>query len=1012
MSNVVDLLTSLLEQVTPSKNHTSDQWSNLISELKNNLKESRASITNATDPLTESLSTILSALQSSRSSGSSESSTDENKPEASQSRQEYIKKTKTTHKSEGEQSGSAGKEREHLPESELHNTQKRKYSLTSVFKTFFGKGKIGESRDGDHSNEDTSASEGAGKIIMGLERKTKPLKKAMKRLRTSSLSNYTKELYPFGSLNLPKRGEADVPWEYRDENAMEEVSGRVPPLNFKLLMPHEHVTTPESSVNSPGSSFKKAKTETAADKEFDIAKIISAISSRGHSNVVEDEDDNKIGTEGTSGIDDAIEVDYNVAGTEGSMLLYENNREVGEGVSAEGVVGAIEGVGVAPDSVALSTTDVAKKHVPEVVGDGVAAGTSGGEGASVGDGGSGAQKDGDGDRYGLIVGVGDRGVVALNEGSTGTTAIAETVATNLPGLEIKYDSKVEATPAGTASGGPVADAKRQREFKECPREFINKMRESKEHVYTPLKEINNSTNKVNLYLVATEMIKSKLFIFKRKMYVFNYNAVDPSVYFNQSYVNPEVDYSIQILAPIDGVHHHINFGDILRLKRVDAHVKHEKGKKYVNILIPDKCNPTVRASVTLVGARPMGEVADNAEVAEGNETLSVGGESHTSCSDDVVLVEERLVIDGNMANVRRRSGDRREFEDNYVGNSSNTNEYSDANTTSSIREDSGSGDITGTSDGITDNTGANSGDLGTSEVSVDGTDSATTAITTTANAAAPTNTANTGGSSTGSTTSVNTCSTTEVTHAGAKDVDSDNFELWKRNAITVIGSDKLSYTMKDYNILMYMKEYAKRLDPVKVFRRPDLLRKLSEANSENLDFIVKVHNVSKDYTFIVSDATAKALVVELDPMLIENVFRSYNPVKKGDWIKLRSFYKAEGCSSLTLRPSSFACITRLPPMSQKVVGDEQARSSEKNVNRANSSKVNGLSGSKKENGRTRTVNLEVWTRTSCLNNSFPKRIKKSQSFIEKLLSTQHTVTFQKASPEPEKVEKEEGEISQ
>ncbi|UKJ87992.2 hypothetical protein MACJ_000434 [Theileria orientalis] len=1069
MSNVVDLLTSLLEQVTPSKNHTSDQWLNLVSELKNNLKESRDSITNAKDPLTESLSTILSALQSSGSSGCSSSILSQNKVESSETREECTAKSDTSHKSEAELSESAVKESEQLSDPQLHTTKKRKYSLTTAFRSFFAKGKQGESKDRDNSSEVTSANE-------GVYQKITPLEKAVKRLRTSTLSSYTKELYPLVS-RLSNRGDRNALRLNRDDNFRDDLSGRVPPLNFKLLMPHEHVTSPESSPTSPKNLFKNAETEIVADTDLDSANI-SAISSKYDVNVVEDDevDDNSVSSEGTNSNDDTIEVDYSVTNTEDAMVLYEGNREVDEGstessggfVSREGlVVGAYdEGASVADGKDEVDGDQ--EKDVTDDRGEEVVEGVEAVDGVEV---------------------VGGRGGQVNSEGNANTTAVVESVATNLPDADVKDESKVEAAPAFVMSSAPSLDSEKKNEFKEGPREFINKMRESKEHVYTPLREINSTTDKVNLYLVATEMIKSKFFIFKRKMCVFNYNAVDPSVYFNQSYVNPDVDYSIQILAPIDGMHHHINFGDILRLKRVDAHVKHEKGKKYVNILIPDKCNPTVRAwrlnnlddannnlddanssssdtlnssgsstapytgntnslavtgsaavtensvyndaensgksinsgksnsnvsnhgttgtgsgstsgsSVTLVGLKSAGEATDNVEIADGNDSASVGAESHAT-SDDTVIVEERLVIDGAIVpDIRKNDITKSGCEAVDLINSINTSENYNTSTSSSVR------DNTNTSSSVRDD----SDNVGAIEVNVDGTDGATTAIK--ATAVADTSDSGATAVNTGNSTAVGTSNDNDVATT-ANDVEAENFEVWKRNSITVIGSDNLTYTKKDYNILMHLKEYSKRLDPVKVFRRPDLLRTLSQASPENLDFIVKVHNVSKDYTFVVSDATAKALVVELDPMLVENVFRSYNPVKKGDWIKLRSFYKAEGCTSLTLRPSSFACVTRLPPLSQKVVGDETPRPAEKNVNKANGSKANGLPGSKKENGRNRTVNLEVWTRTSCLNNSFPKRIKKSPSFIEKLLSTHHTVTFQKASPEPVTVEKEEGEISQ
>lgn len=114
-----------------------------------------------------------------------------------------------------------------------------------------------------------------------------------------------------------------------------------------------------------------------------------------------------------------------------------------------------------------------------------------------------------------------------------------------------------------------------------------------QRLYRPLSTLLANVTMVNVYLVAVEMTKSWYRSQVTQRDLFNYRAIDPSVYDLNGGV--KADFSIQILAPNDSKQYHVNFGDIIRLKRVNVEVKYDKtGNKHFNIIMTIKNRPSMR----------------------------------------------------------------------------------------------------------------------------------------------------------------------------------------------------------------------------------------------------------------------------------------------------------------------------------------------------------------------------------------------------------------------------------
>ncbi|CDR95406.1 hypothetical protein, conserved [Babesia bigemina] len=113
------------------------------------------------------------------------------------------------------------------------------------------------------------------------------------------------------------------------------------------------------------------------------------------------------------------------------------------------------------------------------------------------------------------------------------------------------------------------------------------------HVYVPLAHIKHSQQNISIYVVAVEMIRSNLRSVRTQADFLNYRAIDPSVY--GTHEDQCIDYSVQILLPNASKHFHVNYGDIIRLRRVNAEFVTDKtGKKHVNIIMGLKNFPSMR----------------------------------------------------------------------------------------------------------------------------------------------------------------------------------------------------------------------------------------------------------------------------------------------------------------------------------------------------------------------------------------------------------------------------------
>ncbi|KAK1939643.1 hypothetical protein X943_001885 [Babesia divergens] len=111
--------------------------------------------------------------------------------------------------------------------------------------------------------------------------------------------------------------------------------------------------------------------------------------------------------------------------------------------------------------------------------------------------------------------------------------------------------------------------------------------------YRPLSSVKETMTVVNMYVVAVEMIRASVRNLITQRDVLNYRAIDPSVHGTPA--GAGVDFSVQILAPNDAKQFHINFGDIIRLKRVNAQLVVDKsGNRHINIIMSLKNHPSMR----------------------------------------------------------------------------------------------------------------------------------------------------------------------------------------------------------------------------------------------------------------------------------------------------------------------------------------------------------------------------------------------------------------------------------
>ncbi|GBE61405.1 aminotransferase class III, putative [Babesia ovata] len=113
------------------------------------------------------------------------------------------------------------------------------------------------------------------------------------------------------------------------------------------------------------------------------------------------------------------------------------------------------------------------------------------------------------------------------------------------------------------------------------------------HIYVPLASLKHAQSSISMYVVAVEMIRSNLRSTRTQTDFLNYRAIDPSVYGTAG--NKAVDFSVQILLSNDSKHFHVNYGDVIRLRRVNAEfVTDKSGKKHVNIIMNAKNFSAIR----------------------------------------------------------------------------------------------------------------------------------------------------------------------------------------------------------------------------------------------------------------------------------------------------------------------------------------------------------------------------------------------------------------------------------
>ncbi|AFZ80804.1 hypothetical protein BEWA_002110 [Theileria equi strain WA] len=108
--------------------------------------------------------------------------------------------------------------------------------------------------------------------------------------------------------------------------------------------------------------------------------------------------------------------------------------------------------------------------------------------------------------------------------------------------------------------------------------------------YKSLASITSNMEGIDLYVVVAEMMMNKVnYLNDINSFIINYRVIDPSVLGTS-----DTEFSIQVFSPVNGKGYHIGFGDVLRLKRVNAIVRTFRGKKYVNITLNVKKNSSIR----------------------------------------------------------------------------------------------------------------------------------------------------------------------------------------------------------------------------------------------------------------------------------------------------------------------------------------------------------------------------------------------------------------------------------
>ncbi|ORM40349.1 uncharacterized protein BXIN_2192 [Babesia sp. Xinjiang] len=111
--------------------------------------------------------------------------------------------------------------------------------------------------------------------------------------------------------------------------------------------------------------------------------------------------------------------------------------------------------------------------------------------------------------------------------------------------------------------------------------------------YLPLSHVKETMTRINVYVVAVEMIRASVRNLITQRDLLNYRAIDPSIHGTTE--GDDIDYSVQILAPNCTNQFHVNYGDIIRLKRVDTKLVVDKsGNRHINIIMSLKNHPSMR----------------------------------------------------------------------------------------------------------------------------------------------------------------------------------------------------------------------------------------------------------------------------------------------------------------------------------------------------------------------------------------------------------------------------------
>eukprot|EP00371_Babesia_bovis_P000291 XP_001608938.1 hypothetical protein [Babesia bovis T2Bo] len=179
--------------------------------------------------------------------------------------------------------------------------------------------------------------------------------------------------------------------------------------------------------------------------------------------------------------------------------------------------------------------------------------------------------------------------------------------------------------------------------------------------YITLSQIKSNMTKINIYIVAVEMIRAMYRDYCQQRDIINYRAIDPTVESSNS--NGIRDYSIQITSPYTSQGYHVNFGDVVRMKRVDAQLVVDKtGGRHVNIILSSKNHPSMRIW-------PNKLYMNKQQPPESQDGTSNAQEKPSECPDNEdalkKLADEALVV--------------------YGGTKTNVNDE-DLSTVSSLRE--------------------------------------------------------------------------------------------------------------------------------------------------------------------------------------------------------------------------------------------------------------------------------------------------------------------------------------